>query len=312
MKIAVMGAGGMGGWLGARLATSNNDVSFIARGAHLAAMQDHGLKISGADSIYLPDVFATDTPHQIGTVDVVLFCVKLYDTEQAAKAIRPLLGPETVVLTVQNGVDSAQRISAQIGDGHTLSGAAYFPAHIAAPGQIEYVGRIGGKPHIAFGEPGAGVSDRVQALSRQCQDAGIETEVFTDTESSIWEKFCLVAATSATTALTRQCVGVVRSDPHMRWMLKQAIAEASAVGRESGVRLRPDLDSRTLASIDQNPADGKASQLIDLERGRRLELDGLSGRVVKLGKKLGVPTPVHSTVYAALKPYIDGGPKNAD
>jgi len=309
MRIAVMGAGGMGGWLGARLAASGNDVRFIARGAHLKALRTNGLRVSGADSVHLTEVIATDRPEEIGTVDVVLFCVKLYDTDSAASMLASLLGPETFIVTIQNGVESASRIARIIGDGRTLAGAAYFPANIAAPGEIAYVGRTEGKPHIAFGEPGAGPSERAHAFAEICRAAGIDTDVFDDTESMIWEKFCLIAGASASTALTRQTLGAVRSDPDIRWMLAEAIGEAARIGRELGVALQDDVEARTLDFIDHNPPNGKSSQLIDLERGRRLELEGLSGAVVRLGRQTGVPTPVHATVYAALKPFIDGVPE---
>ncbi len=211
-------------------------------------------------------------------------------------------------MTVQNGVESTDRIGKVIGDGRTLAGAAYFPANIAAPGEVAYLGRIEGKPHIAFGEPGAGSSKRACAFAEICRAAAIDAEVFEDTDLMIWEKFCLIAGTSASTALTRQTVGVVRNDPDMRWFLSEAIAEAARVGRRLGVALADDTETRILDFIDHNPPNGKSSQLVDLERGRRLELDGLSGAVVRLGKQAGVPTPVHATVYAALKPFVDGAP----
>jgi 2-dehydropantoate 2-reductase len=306
MKIAVMGAGGMGGWFGAKLVAAGNEVVFIARGAHLEALRSNGLTVSGAESLHLIDIVATDRPADIGPVDAVLFCVKLYDTEPAAKAIIPLLGPNTCVVTVQNGVESADGIGQVIGDGRTLAGAAYFPANIAAPGEIAYVGRIAGKPHIAFGEPGAGPSERAHVLADTYRAAGIDADVCDDTDSMIWEKFCLVSGTSAATALTRQTVGSVRSDPDTRWMLQEAIGEAARVGRKLGIALPDDVESRTLSFIDNNPPSGKSSQLVDLERGRRLELEGLSGAVIRLGRQTGIPTPVHCTVYAALKPFIDG------
>lgn len=298
----------MGGWLGAKLAAAGNQVSFIARGAHLAGIRAHGLKVSGADSLHLTDVVATDNPGDIGTVDAILFCVKLYDTEAAASALAPLLGSDTFVLTVQNGVESAERIACVIGKGRTLAGAAYFPANIAAPGEIAYVGRIEGKPHMALGEPCAGPSERASRFAELCRASGIDAEVVDDTEAMIWEKFCLVSGTSACTALTRQSVGVIRADPDIRWVLAETIGEAARVGRALGVALADDMEARTLAFIDHNPAEGKSSQLVDLERGRRLELEGLSGAVLRLGRKTGIPTPVHATVYAALKPFVDGAP----
>jgi len=306
MKFAIMGAGGMGGWFGAKLVAAGNEVAFIARGTHLEALRTDGLTVSGGESLHLVDIVATDRPADVGPVDAVLFCVKLYDTESAARAMVPLLGPKTYVVTVQNGVESADRIGQIIGDGRTLAGAAYFPANIAAPGEIAYVGRIAGKPHIGFGEPGAGPSERANGFAEVFRAAGIDADVFDDTKSMIWEKFCLIAGTSAATALTRQTVGLVRNDPDTRWMLAEAIGEAARVGRKLGIALPEDVESRTLSFIDNNPPNGKSSQLIDLERGRRLELEGLSGAVIRLGRQTGIPTPVHCTVYAALKPFIDG------
>ena len=187
-------------------------------------------------------LLATDRPAEIGLVDAVLFCVKLYDTEAAARLmrpvlgeVRPVLGEETFVVTVQNGVESAARIAAVIGPGRTLAGAAYFPANIVAPGEIAWLGRMAGKPLIAFGEPGEGPSPRAHAFAQVCNEAGVEAAVFDDTERMIWEKFCLMAGSSAATALARQPIGPVRSDPDSRWVLAQAIGEAAAVGRALGV-----------------------------------------------------------------------------
>lgn len=301
-----MGAGGMGGYLGAKLAATGQDVSFIARGAHLRALRESGLRVSGAETVHVPRVQATDDPREIGAVELVLFCVKLYDTDVAAAALEPLVGPNTCVLTVQNGIENAARIARVIGPGRVLAGAAYFPANIASPGEIAYRGCIAGKPQLVFGEPDGGASARAEAIARAFHAAGVSVQVCASTELMLWEKFCLVVATSATTALARQPIGVVRTDPDLRWMLAEAVAEAARVGRRAGVALPADLEAQVLRAIDANPPHGKASQLIDLERGRRLELDGLSGAVLRLGREFGEPTPVHATVYAALKPYIDG------
>ena len=311
MRIAVMGAGGVGGYLGAKLACGGHEVALIARGAHLRALRRHGLRISGAESLEVPDLLATDRPAEIGAVDAVLFCVKLYDTEAAARLLRPVLGEGTFVVTVQNGVESAARIAAVIGPGRTLAGAAYFPANIAAPGEIAWLGRMEGKPLIAFGEPGDGPSPRAHAFAQVCNEAGVEAEVFDDTERMLWEKFCLIAGSSAATSLTRQPIGPVRSDPDARWMLAQAVGEAAAVGRARGVALAEDVEERVLGFLDSSPPNGKSSQLVDLERGRRLELEWLSGTVVRLGSEHGVPTPIHRAVYAALKPYASGTPDGA-
>lgn len=308
MRVAIIGAGGMGGYLGAHLAAAGEDVVFVARGAHLEAMRRNGLRVSGVETLSVPRIVATDTTQGVAAVDAALFCVKRYDTAGAAELLRPLLGADAVALTVQNGIDAAEQLEAVIGTGRALAGAAYFPANIRAPGEIAYLGRIPGKPLLAFGEPAAGDSPRARALAEVLNAAGLDAEVVADTRLMLWEKFCLMAGTSASTAVTRQTIGRVRGDANMRWLLAEAIAEAARVGRALGVPLAADVEARTLAFLDGNPADGKASQLVDLERGRALELDSLSGTIVRLGAELGVPTPVHATVYAACKPFINGDP----
>ncbi|MCP5150678.1 MAG: 2-dehydropantoate 2-reductase [Chromatiales bacterium] len=309
MRIAVMGAGGVGGYLGARLAAAGNDVHLIARGAHLAALRASGLRLRGVEPLDLPDIVATDDPATVGPVDLVLFCVKLYDTDAATAAVAPLVGADTMVLTLQNGIESVARIGAALGTQAVLGGAAYFPANITAPGEVTYLGKIARMPHVAFGEPGGGPSTRTRRLARICEDAGIEARVCDDTDLVLWEKFLLIAGTSATTTIARCTIGAVRDDPDLRWLLAAAIGEAARVGRAAGIALADDAEQRILDVLETNPADGKSSQLVDLENGKRLELDGLSGAVVRMGRALAEPTPVHSTVYAALKRYRDGPPR---
>ena len=308
MKIAVMGAGGIGGYIGGRLAAAGGDVTFIARGPHLDALRRDGLHIRGAENLHVTNAGATDRPGEIGIVDTVLFCVKLYDTAGAATAIAPIVGDSTTVLTLQNGIESIDEVGAIVGAGAMLGGAAYFPANITAPGEITYLGKIGSRPHLGFGEPGGNGSDRVSVLLKTFRAAGIEAEGFSDTDLMLWEKYLLIAGLSAATGITRCAVGRIRSDPDMRRLLRDAIAEAERVGRAAGVSFAEDAVDQVMATLDTNPAEGKASLLVDLEKGRRLELEGLSGAVVRLGGKLGVPTPVHATVYAALKPFRDGAP----
>ena len=306
MKIAVMGSGGIGGYLGGKLAAAGGNVTFIARGAHMEAIRHQGLCIRGVENLHIADVRVTDTPAEIGEVDAVLFCVKLYDTGAAARAIVPIVGANTAVLTLQNGIESVREVGAVVGSDAMLGGAAYFPANITAPGEVTYLGKIATRPHVAFGEPGGGDSKRVQALLAACRAADIMADGCTDTDLVLWEKFLLIAGISAATSATRCAVGVVRSDTDMRWLLREGIVEAVRVGRGAGVEFGANVVDDVLATLDANPADGKASQLVDLENGRRLELEGLSGAVVRLGRKFGVPTPVHATVYAALKPFRDG------
>jgi len=310
MKIAVMGAGGVGGYLGAKLALVGADVTFIARGAHLEAMQREGLRLRGAENLHLCDVRATDSPAEIGEADIVLFCVKLYDTVDAARAIAPIIGTETAVLTLQNGIESTRHVGSMIGPSAMLAGAAYFPANITAPGEITFYGKMGSRPHTVIGEPGAGGSERVNALLSTFRAAGIEADGCTNTELMLWEKFLLVVGNSAATSATRCTVGTVCSDPDLRWLLREAISEAETVGRAMGIAFQDDVVDTVMAALDANPVDGKSSQLVDLENGRRLELEGLSGAVVRFGRDLGVPTPVHCAVYAALKPFRDGTSKS--
>jgi 2-dehydropantoate 2-reductase len=306
MKIMVMGAGGVGGYLGAKLAAAGLDVSFVARGAHLHVLRSEGIKICGRESLHMADVSAASDPRALGIADLIVFTVKLYDTAAAAELIYPVVGPNTAVLTLQNGIDCVPDLMAHFGAGTVLGGAAYFPANLTAPGVITYLGKIESKPHIAFGEPGAGTSQRVGDFLALCREAGISAEASDDTDRMLWEKFLLIAGSSATTALCRSVVGKVRSDPDLRWLLRESIAEAHRVALASGVALSENAVEDVLATLDGNPHDGKSSQLVDLLNGRRLELDGLSGAVIRRGESLGVPTPVHRTVYAALKPFIDG------
>jgi 2-dehydropantoate 2-reductase len=308
MKIAIMGAGGVGGYLGGKLATAGGDVTFIARGGHLEAIRSGGLHIRGAENLDVPNARATNSPAEIGIVDVVLFCVKLYGTDAAANAIAPIVGPGTAVLTLQNGIESVREIGSVIGAGAMLGGAAYFPANITAPGEVTYFGKYADRPHVVFGEPGGGDSARVQALLAAFRSAGIAAEGCASTDLMLWEKFLLIAGTSAATAVTRCDIGTVRSDPDMRWLMREAVAEAERVGSSAGITFNAGIVEQIMATLDTNPANGKSSQLVDLENGRRLELEGLSGAIMRLGKELGVPTPVHATVYAALKPFRDGAP----
>jgi 2-dehydropantoate 2-reductase len=305
MRISIMGAGGVGGYLGAKLCAAGNEVVFVARGAHLVALKSDGLILKGVEPLKVAHVECTDDPSSIGPVDVVLFCVKLYDTVGAAELIAPMVAGHTGVITLQNGIDSVPSVGAIVGAEQVLGGAAYFPANITAPGEVTYFGKIASKPHIAFGEPGGGVSQRANDYATAFRRAGIEVDVPSDTDRMLWEKFLLIAGVSASTTLCRANVGAVRGDPDMRWMMRESIEEAARVAHAAGVGLPADVTDQVMAILDANPADGKSSQLVDLENARRLELEGLSGAVVRAGLRYGVPTPVHRTVYAALKAFAD-------
>ena len=304
MRIAVMGAGGVGGYFGARLAAAGEDVLFIARGAHLEALKRGGLTLhSEAGDCRIDPAQATDDTASVGVVDAVLFCVKAYDTEVAARACRPLLGPETFIVTLQNGVESVDLISGIVGRACVLGGATYIVSNIEAPGVIRHIGR---SDLMELGEPD-GPGPRARAMVGALQNAGVAALLADDMEASLWRKFVFLSATSSLTALTRQTLGVVRSDPVLRDVFKAALRETAAVAEARGVSLPDDLEERIMNTLDTVVAAGaKASQLVDLERGKPLELEWLSGAIHRFGQESGVATPVHSAVYAALKPFAGG------
>ena len=303
MRIAIMGAGGVGGYYGARLARAGEDVAFIARGAHLAAMRDKGLLIHDRDGDFtVAPVTATDDPATLDPVDVVLMCVKLYDTESSAELIRPLLGPDTVVVTLQNGVEAPEIVAGVIGPGRTLGGATYISATITEPGAIQ---RNNDLTRIEFGEPDGPASARAKALAETFRAAGLDASTVDDMAALLWSKFVLLAANSGMTALTRQSTGPIREDPVIRQAYVAALGEVTAVGRAIGIALPDGIEQSCIDWLDSN-APIKASLLVDLERNRRLEAAWLSGAVHRIGRDAGVPTPTHTAIYAALRPFIDG------
>lgn len=302
-SFAVMGSGGVGGFFGAKLARAGFPTHFVARGAHLAAMQRDGLRIEAGDETFSLAVQASDDPATIGPVDFVLFSVKLWDTEAAAEACRPLIGPETAVLSLQNGVDSEDRIATVLGTRHVLGGVAEISATIAEPGLIRCFSPF---QRIRFGELDGSRSPRCAALDAALSAAGIEHAQPEDIRVALWNKFIMLVGLSALTAVTRRPVGEVRADPDTRALLLQVMAETLAVGQASGVSLPADLVETMAERANSLGANVKASMAMDLERGNRLELPWLSGKVVALGKELGVPTPANGFVCAALKLDQDG------
>ena len=299
MKIAVMGAGGVGGYFGGLLARHGDEVWLIARGEHLHALQQRGLEVQSVMSgDFRATVQATNDPQKVGPVDLVLFTVKTYDTDTAAAAIQPLLGPHTVVLTLQNGIDNAERIGAVIGADRVMAGPVYIGAAIKAPGIIE---QHGGPCRIVFGEVTGGVSERGQRLLQAFQDAGIVCELSDQVMTALWEKFVFICAFSGFTALARLPIGPIRDFPPLRELYITCLQELYEVAMASGVSLRTDLVEHIVTLTDAATESMKSSLQVDLERGKRLEVDSLQGVVVRLGRRLGVPTPVHTLLYAFLK-----------
>jgi 2-dehydropantoate 2-reductase len=306
MRIAVVGAGGVGGGFGAALGMAGADVSFVARGAHLAAMQKDGLKIEGGrGETHLVPTRATDDPAEIGKVDIVLFCVKLWDVESAGQAIKPLIGPDTAVIPLQNGIDAAERLVPILGSNAVMGGVAQISASIIRPGVIRQVGTF---MRLIFGELDNKRSQRGEDFLALCHKAGFDATLSEQITTELWMKFIQLASNASITAATRQPLGKLRDDPDLRAIFIAAFHEAIAVGRARGVALPADAIERVLQFIANAPPAMKASMALDLERGNRLELPWLGGKVVELGRQLGIPTPTHSTMYALLKPYIMGAP----
>ncbi|HYM31763.1 MAG TPA: 2-dehydropantoate 2-reductase [Candidatus Cybelea sp.] len=306
MRIAVFGTGGVGGYFGARLAASGEDVGFIARGAHLAAMRERGLQIkSPLGDIDLKPVKASDDPADIGPVDVVLFCVKLYDTESAAARLKPLLGPDTAVISLQNGVDSEDQIAKVVGKRHVVGGVAYISAGIEAPGVVRHLNNMA---KLAYGELDGRASSRLVAFRDACKKAGFACELSETIETLIWEKFVLLASMAGVTGVTRSSIGPILADADTKALFVDAVREVAAVAKARGLRLPADVADRTMKFVAQLPPTMKASLAHDLDRGNRIEIEGLSGTVVRLGREAGVPTPAHSAIYAALKLHAAGKP----
>ena len=304
MRIAVMAAGAVGGYFGARLAAAGHDVAFIARGAHRDAMRRDGLKIeSSLGDLHLKGLSVTDDPREVGPVDVVLFAVKLWDTETAGEQARPLLGPKTRLITLQNGVDSVERLAPLLGNEATIGGATYVVTTIARPGVIRHTGTIA---RIRCGRldrrPDPGLAGYVEEMKTAKLDITLSDNMLLD----LWKKFVLLSGTSGITASTRQPLGVIRDDEDMRALLYKLMHETMAVGRAAGVEFAPDFPAELDRAVAGFAPDMRASMANDLAAGNRLELDWLAGKVVALGRKYAVPTPAQEAVYAILKPYRMG------
>lgn len=302
MRIAILGAGGVGGYFGARLADAGVDVAFLARGAHLNALRRNGLKVLSANGdIHLPSVTASDDPATIGDVDLVCFSVKLWDTESAARAAASLVGRGTAVATFQNGVESVEILSRVLGRERVIGGSAFIFSAIAEAGVIRHTGTLA---RIVFGEPGGGSSERCEAFLETCRGAGVDADVADDVTTVIWEKFILLSALAGVTSVTRMPVGVVREQSETRRLLIAAMEETAALARARGVPVPEDAVARSLAVVDDSlHHEMRPSMLQDLERGGRLELPWVNGAVVRLGRDAGVATPTHAFIVAALMPH---------
>lgn len=306
MRIAVIGAGGVGGPFGSALARAGNDVTFLARGAHLEAMRRDGLRVEGAlGNFHLSPTQATDDAAEIGPVDIVLFTVKLWDVETAGAKLKPLIGPETAVVTLQNGVDAPDRLAKVLGPEAVMGGVAIINAAIAGPGRITQMGEY---QSLTFGEMDGRITPRGEALLAACRAADVNARLSDDIVKDLWEKFVFLVSVSSLTAAARQRMAYIRSDPDARATLARLLAEVTAVGRASGVALADDLPEQRLAMIDGQNGESIASMAIDLLRGNRLELPWLAGKAVEIGRAHGVETPALQALTGILRPFEMGAP----
>jgi 2-dehydropantoate 2-reductase len=301
MRIAIFGTGGVGGYFGGRLAQAGEDIVFIARGRHLQALQEKGLRVESVlGNFTMQPVQATDDPAAVGEVDVILVAVKAWQVPEAAEAMRPLVGPETFVVPLQNGVEAPAQLAAALGQAHVLGGLCRIISAITGPGHIQHTGI---DPYLAFGELDNQRSQRVERLRAALARAhGLVVEVPADIQVAMWRKFFLIAPWSGVGAVTRAPIGIFRSLPETRQMLEQAMAEVAAVAQARGIVLPHGLVEQTMAFIDGLPAEGTASMQRDIMEGRPSELEAQNGAVVRLGREAGVATPVNSFIYHSLLP----------
>lgn len=300
MRIAIYGTGGVGGYFGARLAAAGEDIIFVARGEHLAAIRARGLKLESVmGDVLIHPAHASDSPADIGPVDAILLCVKTWQVAGAANALQPMLGPDTFVVPLQNGVETPALLSNLLGAPRVIGGLCGILSFVAGPGHIRHVG---GSTFIKFGELDGRRTERVEQLHAAFDKAGVKVEVPADIHVALWEKFAFIVPVGGVGAMVGATIGVVRSAPETRALLEQCVAEIVDVGRARGILLRNDLASRTMAAIDAVVPDATSSLQRDITAGRHSELESLVGAVVRLGAEAGVPTPAHAVVYTALLP----------
>jgi len=303
MKIAAIGAGGVNGYFGARLVQGGADVSFVARGKHLAALRKKGLKLESPLGAATLKVKVFERPAEIGPVDVVMFAVKLWDTESAAESIRPLLAGGGVVIPFQNGVESIERLRRFFPKEQVLGGSAYIATRIASPGVIEHIGQMA---RLQFGplmDSQRAVAEKFLSLLKK---ANVNAEISDDIVRSNWEKFAFLVALSSATAVSRAPLGLVRADPDLRRMFEQAMRETWTLARARGIKLADDFVEGRMKFAETLPYEMKASMAHDLEAGGKLEAPWLCGAVARMSEQAGLPAPVNRTVYAALRPFVNG------
>jgi 2-dehydropantoate 2-reductase len=300
MKILIMGTGGVGGYYGGLLAQQGNEVTFISRGSHLYAMRHEGLKVKSVHGdFHVRPVSATEDPAKAEPVDLVLFCVKTYNTDEAAEAIRPVVGPQTVVLSLQNGVDAAERIGKVAGIEHVVGGATWLSAAVEEPGVIKQVSEF---RRIVLGELGGGRSERIQSIFEVLNPTGITVEISENIQKVLWTKFVFISAVSSIGSLTRLPMGDYRSIPETRDLLSAIMREVESLAHAQGIALDQDVVAKSLEFVDNSGPHIKPSMQLDVESGHRTELESMVGVIGRKGRELGIPTPVADFVYGSLLP----------
>ncbi len=300
MKILIAGSGGVGGYYGGLLARSGNDVTFLARGEHLKAIREHGLQVKSVhgDFVVFP-AQATDTPAEVGPVDLILFCTKTYDTEHVAEALRPCVSANTAIISLQNGVDAAERIGAILGMEHILGGVTWISSAVEAPGVIRQFSQF---RRIVFGELDGSITPRAQSIYQTLSATGVTVELSENILSVIWTKFVFIAAVSGISSLTRLEMGEFRHVPETRALMTALMREVEALARAQNIALDADVVEKSLAFVDAAAPTIKSSMQRDVESGRRTELESMIGVICRKGREWNVPTPVADFVYAALLP----------
>ena len=299
MKAAVIGAGGVGGYFGGLLARAGHEVTFIARGAHLEAIKQSGLRVeSQLDGTFTVPGNATQDTAEAGVQNLVLFTVKMYHNREAAASLGPMMGPDTVVLTLQNGIDNGEILAEAVGAPHVMIGSAYMEGRISEPGVVTQAG-----PGIAaIGEMKVGISRRGEDMLQRFQEAGWRVNLHENMPGMLWKKFAYIAGSAAVCAAANCVYEEMRTKPETRALIQHAIEEALAVGRARGAPIMSDSLAWAMDSLDRFPGQGRASMAKDFTEQRRVELEGLTGTVVRMGRELNVPTPTNDFLYAILKP----------
>ena len=303
MRITVMGAGSVGGYLGGMLARGGHDVSLIARGEHLAAIRERGLRVVRDGEEFTANCAATDAPSDVGAVDLILLTVKTYQNAVAVPLMAPMVAPDTAVLCLQNGVDSYLAPASAFGAGRVLAGAVYIEAGMPSPGVAQQAGEV---VRVVLGEPDGSLSERGRNIADAFNDSGVPAELTGDIRAGLWAKFLFIATMAGVTAMARHTLAELMPRPEWREVVVGCLREIEAAGRANGVNFPPDIHDITLAYIEDNLADLQASMHTDVMAGRPLELEALNGAVVRAGRAAGVPTPINHVIYAMLKPLAEG------